>query len=163
MSPLVSPFFFGSVKSSHLRVNQIRPDQTLALPPVYFGNGLALFGIPIRPFQADITIPHPRGGMAHRIPRFPFSVRKFHIMVWSLAVILPYITTSLHVCVSEPGWPDLFFPYYGSCFYQLTRSKVTLPLLVASTFGYRLRAEFSEPGTLLPGLIRLAGRLSRPI
>ena len=45
VSPLVSPFFLGYVKSSHLRVDQIRPDQTLALPSVYFGNGLALFGI----------------------------------------------------------------------------------------------------------------------
>ena len=65
--------FFLSVASSRHTFVSIRSDQTrpvLALPPVYFGNELTLFGIPMRPFQVDITIPPPCGGMAPRIPRF---------------------------------------------------------------------------------------------
>ena len=68
-----------------------------------------------------------------------------------------------NVSVSQ-GSQITIFHTTAVCFYQRTR-KDPLLLLVASVIDrdYRLRAKFSEPGTLLPCLISLAGCLSRPI
>ena len=95
------------------RSDQTRP--VLALPPVYFGNGMTLFGIPIRPYQADITIPPPRGGACLGFPDFTFS-----------GLQVPY-----HGLMLSSNSSILL----AVCFYQWTRRKDPLPLLVAYTLG----------------------------
>ena len=93
-----------------------------------------------------------------------------HVTIFSLSHL------TITVSVSQGGQISIFHTTavafisgQGVRFLYLNLSKVPLPQLVACTFGsiidhdYRLKAWFSEPGTLLPCLIRLAGRLSRPI